>query len=515
MRRPWIRVRKQRSTRQESSALVVAARVLRERWWIVAASVAICLTISLGLSLASTKEYSATSRLLVGQATTDLTALIDSGSVRTLDPQRVQGTALKLVTSTEVAGRVKESLKLPDDPEVLAEQVSPEAEADTDLISVTATDPDPERAQALANAFAREYVAYRTASDRQRLAEGERLLNRQISSLAADDITQRAQLSQALQKITALRVVSTGDAEVVDRASLPGSPTSPKPRRDAILGLMFGLAIGIGVTFMIDLFDRRVKSIEDFEDQYGFRALTSIPLRPRDPTTQRDRQAALEPFRILRNGLGLLGGPGEVRVILVSSAVPSEGKSTVAAGLSRAIALSGQSVALVEVDLRRPTFHQQFDLGGDPRGLTSALVGGIPVRDLLRPVLPGLRTLQVLPSGPLPPNSAELLRSPEMGSLLSELSAEVDVVILDAPPLLPVADSQVLLDHPQVDACLIVARAYQTTRDEVRRTRAVLDRHRLRNLGLVVNGIRGLDSGYDYYGSSEPDGQGSSRMSRA
>ncbi|WP_372788658.1 polysaccharide biosynthesis tyrosine autokinase [Paraconexibacter sp.] len=505
----------ERALRQEASALVSAARVLRERWWIVAGSVAVCLIISLGLSLTATKEYSATSRLLVGQATTDLTALIDSGSVRTLDPQRVQGTALKLVTSTEVAGRVKEQLKLPDDADSLAAQVSPEAEADTDLISVTATDPDPERARALANAFANEYVAYRTAADRQRLAEGERLLTRQIASLSADDVTQRAQLSQALQKITALRVVSTGDAEVVDRALLPGTPTSPKPRRDAILGLMFGLAIGIGITFMIDLFDRRVKSIEDFEDLYGFRALTSIPLRPRDPTTQRDRQAALEPFRILRNGLGLLGGPGEVRVVLVSSAVPAEGKSTVAAGLARAIALSGQSVALVEVDLRRPTFHQQFDLGGDTRGLTSALVGGIPVRDLLRPVLPGLRTLQVLPSGPLPPNSAELLRSPEMGALLSELAAEVDVVILDAPPLLPVADSQVLLDHPQVDACLIVARAYQTTRDEARRTRAVLDRHRLRNLGLVVNGIRGLDSGYDYYGSSEPDAQGSTRMSRA
>ena len=92
-----------------------------------------------------------------------------------------------------------------------------------------------------------------------------------------------------------------------------------------------------------------------------------------------------------------------------------------------------------------------------------------------------------------------------MGELLRELAEEVDLVILDAPPLLPVADAQVLLDHPQVDACLVVARAYSTTRDEARRSRAVLERHRRRNLGLVVNGLRELDSGYEYYGTDLDD----------
>ena len=104
------------------------------------------------------------------------------------------------------------------------------------------------------------------------------------------------------------------------------------------------------------------------------------------------------------------------------------------------MALSGQKVALIETDLRRPTFHDQFDLGGDPRGLTTALVSGAPPEDMLRPVLAGLPTLRVLPSGPIPPNSAELLRSSEMTGLLERLRETVDLVILDSPPLLPVAD---------------------------------------------------------------------------
>jgi len=185
--------------------------------------------------------------------------------------------------------------------------------------------------------------------------------------------------------------------------------------------------------------------------------------------------------------------------------VPGEGKSTVAAGLARTMALAGEQVVLVEADLRRPTFHEQFQFDRDPRGLTNALVGGASIRDLRRSALPGLRTLTVVPAGPLPPNPTELLRSPEMQAVLRELAEQVDMIVLDAPPLLPVADAQVLLDQPQVDACLVVARAFQTTREQARRARAILDRHPLRPVGLVVNGLREKDSGYDYYAPRDDD----------
>jgi capsular exopolysaccharide synthesis family protein len=162
-------------------------------------------------------------------------------------------------------------------------------------------------------------------------------------------------------------------------------------------------------------------------------------------------------------------------------------------------------VVLVEADLRRPTFHEQFEVGQDPRGLTSALIGGVTVREVRRPALPGLRSLTVIPAGPLPPNPAELLRGAEMEAVLRELAEQVDVIVLDAPPLLPVADAQVLLDHRQIDACLVVARAYQTTREQARRARAILERDPLRPVGLVVNGVREKDSGYDYYAPRDDD----------
>jgi capsular exopolysaccharide synthesis family protein len=482
----------------EGGSLVVALRVLRERWPVVLAALVVCTGVAVALSLSGTKQYSATSSLLLRES--QLTGLIDPSGGGTKDPQRDQSTNLLLVQSTTVANRVKKALRLPDPAGSLLGQISAQAEPDADLLNITATDPDPRRSAALANGFADQFVSYRREVERARIAEGERLLRQQIAQLPPEATAQRSELQAALNRVTALRAVTTGNAEVVDRAGVPGAPSSPRPKRDAALGLVLGLVAGLALAFLVDLFDRRVKSVEDFEARYGLRALSAVVERDRVPASLRDRQAALEPFRILRGALSFLSTSSDIRVVMVTSAVPGEGKSTVAAGLARAVALSGERVVLIEADLRRPTFHEQFDLGGDDRGLTTALVAGVPARDLLRPGVSGLPTLSVLPSGPLPSNSAELLRSAEMSDVLRELADEVDMVILDAPPLLPVADSQVLLDHPAVDAALVVGRAFRTTRDDVRRCRAVLERHRLRNIGLVINGLRDREVGYEYYG---------------
>jgi len=495
----------------ESSASLAALRVLRERWWLVLLVLAACLVIIVGLAATSTKQYTATSSLLLGQS--QLQGLIDPTSQNSDDPIRDASTNVLLVRSLAVAQRVKKALNLPDEASSLLDALAASAEPDADIINITATDPDPRRAARLADAFADQFVAFRADSDRARIADGQELLRKRIAALPPQATAERAQLQQTLQTVGALSAVTTGDAQVVDHATIPTSASSPNLGRSAMVATVLGLVLGIAVIFLIDLFDRRVKNVEDFELLYKLGSLTSVPERARDPSTQRERVAALEPFRILRSSLRFLENDQPIRVVLVTSAVPGEGKSTVAAGLARAAALAGQRVVLVEVDLRRPTFHQQFDLGSDARGLTTALVGGVPVAALLRPVLPGLRSLLVLPSGPTPPNAAELLRAPEMGHVLADLRLEADLIILDAPPLLPVADAQVLLDRPEVDAVLITARAYHTTRDEVRRTRSILDRHQSARCGLVVNGVRLLDSGYEYYGSSDRAADGTSRAS--
>jgi succinoglycan biosynthesis transport protein ExoP len=484
----------------QASPLWSALRVLRERWWVVVAVPLVTTAIAVGLASTATKSYEASSRLLIRESSLG-GSLVGVPDQSTSDPQRLASTSLALVTSNAVGMRVKQALKLPDDPAALIGQTSVSAEPDSDLVSVTVSDTDPERAAKIANAFAQQFVAFRRDSDRETILQGERQLEQRIAALSASQTDRRRQLEDALAKLQALEVVQTGNAQVIDLAAVPTEPASPKPKRDAALGLVLGLALGLALAFLIEQLDRRVKTVEEFESLYRMRALTSVTDqqgRQSGSGAVRDRTAQLEPYRILRSSLAMLSPGGGPQIILVTSAVLGEGKSTVAAGLAEALALAGDSVILVEADLRRPSLHRHFPLEGDRRGLTTALIGGTPPSELLRSPIHSLRSLRVLPSGPLPPASAELLRSAEMSRLLEELKGMADVVILDAPPLLPVADAQVLLANQHVDACVVVARAFRTTRDEARRARAALDRHRIEQAGLVVTGLRQHETGYGY-----------------
>jgi succinoglycan biosynthesis transport protein ExoP len=487
----------------EPSSLVAAVRVLRERWWLIAGAFLVCILASLFLSKTATTQYEASSQLLIGQQG-NLGSVINPNAPQQTsnDPQRDQGTALLLVTSPTVAERVKTALKEQAPAGDLSSAVVASVEPDANLITVTATDPDPARAQRLANAFSEQYAAYRKETARAAVIEGEARLRSQRDQLTPENVSQRETINAALQNIIAIGAVTQGDAQVISRAGLPSSPSSPRTKRDLLLAAVLGLVIGVGLAFLLDLFDRRLKATEDFEQIFGVRALATIP-QQQLPTTERERAAALEPFRILNNGLGFLAVEEPVRVLLVTSAVPGEGKSTVASGLARAAAMSGQRVVLVEADLRRPTFHLTFDLKGNRRGLSAALVGGAEADELLLDDVSGIPGLALLPAGAIPPNPAELLRSKQMIAVLQRLTAVADLVVLDAPPLLPVADSQVLLDNPLVDATLVVGRAYRSKRDEARRTRVILDRHRETNLGLVVNGMKANDAAYQYYGPIE------------
>jgi receptor protein-tyrosine kinase len=211
------------------------------------------------------------------------------------------------------------------------------------------------------------------------------------------------------------------------------------------------------------------------------------------------RSADLEPFRILRTALDFARVTRPFRALLVTSAVQAEGKTTVAVDLAHAIALGGKTVILVQLDLRRPSFAQHVELPLRT-GVTTALLGRAAVGDLVQHPLPELPHFGFVAGGPPPPNPAELLESPALDAMLRELLEDPDVtLVLDAPPLLPVADAQVLLNQPAVDASLIVAREGQTTRDQVRRARSILDGQVVAPLGLVVTGHASRDAyGYGY-----------------
>lgn len=447
--------------------------------------------IALLVAVLSTKQYTAQSSLLIRQS--NLQTLIDpNASSGSEDPARLAATNLLLVTSTAVANNVQSALGTKESGSDLLNQISASANPDADIITIQATDPSPERAARLANAFADQFVAFERAQSQQQAAAGAERLRSEIAALPPGSTAERAQLEQALRNVLALQAVTTGDATTIDRAAAPSSASSPNLKRAVALGLLAGLAIGLAAVFLTDLFDRRIKTIEEFEHAYDLRAIGSLPRLPRpEPATSPE---LLESFRILRSALSYLAGDSELRTVLVSSAVSGEGKTTVAAGLAYATALSGQHVVLIEADLRRPSFQKQFgyekalDLGLYKAGLTTLLVGGATIEEVLHTPIEGLDTLRIVPSGPFSPHPSDLLTRPEMSLLIEELARQADLVVIDTPPLLPVADAQVLIGQPVIDASLIVARTYMTTRDQARRCRAVLERERVRNAALVVVG---------------------------
>jgi polysaccharide biosynthesis transport protein len=523
---------------QRPSAFLRLLRVLRERWWIVALSALVCTLTALAFSLTAPKEYEASASLLFRDPGFSEPLFGSDVFKPSLDPARESSTNLLLVESREVAGAVRRELGLDESTSDLLDKVSVEERTNADIVEIRARDENPRLAARIAGEFATQYVLFRQRADRRKIADAEELIRNRLEDLPPDSTAARTQLEEALQRLIALGAVQTGNAEVIDRPEVPTVAASPQTKRDVAVALFVGLILGVAIALLVDFLDRRVKSAEEFEELYRVPTLSTVPQSTFAAKRKTMQGAPFEPFRILYSGLGFLSVAGPIRVLMVTSAVAEEGKTSVAVNLARAVALSRRSVALVEADLRRPSFRGHFGTQAAPAGLTNALVSHQSVAELIQHVPPtaafeedegsalaGLGdqpgmdgTIALVRSGPIPPNSAELLRSEGMGQVLEELAETHDMVIVDAPPLLPIADAQVLLAHEMIDACLIVARVYKTTRDQARRTRAILDQHRIDRIGLVVTGVRERPGGYEYYerldGDAAAPAEPSGRRSR-
>lgn len=224
------------------------------------------------------------------------------------------------------------------------------------------------------------------------------------------------------------------------------------------------------------------------------------PMRPLIVETEPDSPSA-EAYRALRTNLQFLSADGPLGVIVVTSAGPEEGKTTVTANLAAAMAKAGDRVIVVGADLRKPTLHEVFGCSRDI-GLTSVLTGHMEWEDALQTT--PVEGIRLLASGPIPPNPAELLGSERMHQLLSELRGEADMVIVDAPPVLNVADAVVL--SRWVDGYLYVVSVGLTPREAIKEGKRRLDQVGARLLGTVVNRIDGRSASYAYYQYSYKEG---------
>jgi polysaccharide biosynthesis transport protein len=312
--------------------------------------------------------------------------------------------------------------------------------------------------------------------------------------------------SQLNQLRVATRLTRTGGVQLLTQATNPSVPFAPQPLRNAAIAAVLGLLLGVALAFAREHLDDTIRSKDDLET--ASRGLTVVGLIPA-VAGWRDRSQPLvvamndpaspaaEAYRTLRTSVQFLRVDRPLQVVQITSAEPEEGKTTTAANLAIALARAGERVLLIECDLRRSRLHEFFGLRATP-GFTSLLLGDTPVAEAVHQV-EGEPRVYVLPSGPTPPNPSELLSSARAREVLTSFRANVDIVIVDSPPVLPVTDAMVLAGV--VDATLVVAAAGKTSKRALARAIELLQQVNAPLIGTVLNSVRPRAAGsygYEY-----------------
>jgi capsular exopolysaccharide synthesis family protein len=481
--------------------------ILRARRRMVVVVVFLVVASALAVSLTRTPIYQSEAR--VQTRPVSLTTA-DSG-ITTLNME----TERALASSPRVAEIAVEEMGTDTSPEGLLQSLTVSVAPDTEILIFTFRSPEPRLAQRGAQAFADAYVRNRTQEATVDLesriepleADLERLLGqledvserlaattgdaeRAELSIEANGINNRIALVQ--QQLDQFRPAGLNVAQVLKPAVLSQEPVSPNHVRNVALAFAIGLALAIGIAFIAERLDDRLRSRHDLETYAGVPVLAVVPhvrswRRGEDSSLvmiMDPDSAPAEAYRTLRTGVLFdAASHNGSEVVLVTSPEAGEGKTTTTANLGVALAQAGKRVLLLSADLRRPRLQSFFDLSGE-MGLTNVLAGEERLSSaIVRPF--GMNNLSMLPSGPVPGNPAELLGSQSMRSLMMEIRNEADVVLIDAPPVLAVADSLTLAQY--ADAVLLVADSEKTQRSAIHQARQHLHRVRARVMGAVLN----------------------------
>ena len=449
--------------------LVDYVRVLRRRWIVIVLAMAVCAGLAYGLSSRREATYSASARLVVSTVATgsfgdDLTRRAVAVS-RATDYATYVGTTPAVEAAVLAAGY----------PAGARPSVSGTADGESPFITITVRDHDPVRAAAVANAFQKSLLAV----------------------VAKLDASPRADP----------RTLTT-----VDSATVPAAPSSPKPRRDAVIGLALGMLLGLGSAFVKESLDRTYKDADVLEAATNLTVLGVVPDefgRHSLPTVTHPTSGRAEAYRNIRTNVTFAGPETSLKKIIVTSATPGEGKTSVASNLAVSFALSGQKVVLVDADLRRPQVAAAFGLADHAPGLGRLLEGKAKIETVLRksPV----SGLSLVTSGPPVENASELLGSASMAWLLEQLGSTFDVVIIDTPPILPVTDPLVLA--VQATGVVLVVRLGVTSRERLHRALTSLRNLDTPVLGLVGNGATATGDAAYGYGSKYAYSRGDKKRS--
>lgn len=445
--------------------LIDYIRIVRKSWVLILVSGLVALGLAAGVALVQRPTYQASALVFVSTASSDSVGELAQGNNFTL--QRVN-TYANLADTQRVLQPVVDGLGLEVDARTLADWVTATPQTDTTIIEISVQGSDPDAVAELANAVAQ--------------------------SLTVE--------VQAIETANSADATSPIRLEVVEPAEVPASPQSPRVPLYLAVGTALGVALALAVALLRELLDTRIRNAQDLAQATEHSLLGGIAFDPKakerplivhaDPLNPR-----AEAYRTLRTGLQFVEVDGSQRSFVVTSSVPGEGKSTTAANIALALASSGQTVVLVDSDLRKPKVATYMGLEGAV-GLTDVLIGRVPLVDAVQEWGDN-SNLYVLPAGQIPPNPSELLASKAMQKLVREFEREFDWVIFDAPPLLPVTDAAVLSKH--LAGVVMVVAAGRTTRHQLESAVALLDNLDTHVSGLVLTMLptRGADA-YGAYG---------------
>jgi non-specific protein-tyrosine kinase len=501
--------------------------ILRVWLWLLVASVLLAASTAFLVSGAMPKIYDAKNTLLVGQS---LTAA-NPNSDQLLAAQRLSQTYATVVTTRPLAQRVIVRLGLQMTADALLNEVRADVPANGALIYITASDTDPVRAANIANAFADELISLSPAIQGQQ-ADLQKAIQANLDSTQAE-ITQTqnqidqltaitfrtASQDQELQtletNLVSLRATyaallpnltsnSSNILTVVEPAVVPPGPSSPRTLLNVVLAAVLGLLAAVGIAFLVEYLDDSLTSSDDVQEVTGLPTLGVVPVMSGDrkrseiyrlETLLSPRSPVAETYRVLRTNIEFASVDSPLRTLLVTSALPQEGKTTTAGNLAIVFAQGGSRVLLVDADLRKPGLHILFGLPNQ-YGLTTLFRDeAATVAEVAKET--EVAGLKIVTSGPLPPNPAELLGSHRWRSILERLKAEADLIVIDSPPLQAVTDAALLA--AVVDGTVLVVHARRTRRGAVRQAREALDRSGGNILGVTMNMLKKREYDQNYY----------------
>ena len=543
--------------------------VIVARKWVIIGVTALVVVAALVFSLLQDPVYQSRVMILADINRAGETASDSLFSMAFNDPQTFIQTQAEIIGTKTTANAVFDRLEYNYEELAYAEQegeevfipssipspgelmgnVTVERSQNTNVFEIAVTNGNALLARDIAQAYADEYILDRQLASIKQISDARKEVWNRITELEtqiseiAQEVKQytkenippelQAQASQAVslwatlyEKYMSLRIAEALEQrglEVIEVAE-PGVKVSPRTTRNVILALFLGLILGIGMAFLVDYLDDTLKTREDFERYYETSIIGEIARAT--PAGEEEREIvyhtkpespAAEGFRNLRTNVQFLNLDGSTRLLMVTSANPKEGKTSVVMNLGAALAEMGRKVLVVEADLRRPVMGK-FLAEKQNKGITDVIMGTATLEEAAAET--GSENLYVLMSGPKPPNPAELVSSQAMQDLLDRLKEEYDYIIVDAPPVLAVSDAIAMAS--MMDGVLVVASHGIADRDAARHTMELLGKVETRILGVVINNVEmagrygygyryGYYSPYQYnYSEGEDEGEGKS-----